>query len=131
MNYKDYEYPGKKFRTCHRDDMYHVIKDNDPTDLFSSIIDMFQIAFAIGFHLGKREPVGGSNAINHTNISAMKISHQDLIILLMLDRHPEIADAQTLWNMVEEYAEYGIGVLFESLRRSDWVLDVGDVFTEV
>ena len=128
MNYKDYEYPGKKFRTCHRDDMYHVIRENDPTDLFSAVIDMFQMAFAIGFHLGKREPIG-AGAINHTNISSMEVSHQDLIIILMLDRHPEIPDAQALWSMVEEYAEYGIVVLYESLRRSDWVLDVDDVFT--
>ena len=87
------------------------------------------MAFAIGFHLGKRESIG-SGAINHTNISSIEASHQDLIIILMLDRHPDIPDAQALWSMVEEYAEYGIVVLYESLRRSDWVLDVDDVFAD-
>lgn len=61
-------------------------------------------------------------------MSAVQDSHQNLIIILMLDRHPDLKDGAELWNMVEEYAEYGIEILYASLRRSDWILDVDDVF---
>ena len=131
MNYRDYEYPSKKFRTLHRDDMYHVIEENDRIKMFSRVIDTFMMAFAIGFHLNKRKHVTGSDAINHTNMSYISVDNQDLIILLMLDRHPEIETASELWSMVEDYAEFGIEVLFESLRRSDWVLDMDDVFNNM
>ena len=128
MNCRTFEQPGKKFKTCHRDDMYHVIWENDPAKLFSSMVNIFLMSFAVGFHLEKRAALG-PGSINHVNMVNIGSDHQDLIIVLMLDRHPDLSNAQDLWAMVEEYAEYGIQVLFESLKRSDWVLDIDDVFT--
>lgn len=123
MKYAEYEDFQKKFRTLHRDDMYHVIRENDRTGLFSGMIDIFLMAFAIGFHNDKREQVKGSGAINHANSSAINADDQDLIIALMLDRHDQISKDE-LWSMVEEYAEGGIHILYESLKLSEWVLDV-------
>lgn len=119
----EYEDFQKKFRTAHRDDMYHVIRENDRTGMFQGMVDIFLVAFAIGFHYRRREPVKGSGIINHVNASAIDADNQDLIITLMLDRHKEVTKDQ-LWPMVEEYAEGGIPVLYESLRLSEWILDL-------
>ena len=123
MNYGDYEDFQKKFRTMHRDDMYHVIRENDRTGMFSGMVDIFLMAFGIGFHNDVREPVRGSGAINHVNASAISADNQDLIIVLMIDRYGQI-EKDLLWSMVEEYAEGGIEMLYNSLQLSEWVLDV-------
>lgn len=52
---------------------------------------------------------------------------QDLIILLMTERHPDLGSADDLWNMVEEYAESGIVTLHDSLARTEWLLDISDL----
>lgn len=124
MNYKEYENIKKKFVTKHRDDMYHVIRDNDDSGIFSEMTDIFLISFSIGFHRKIRKTAKGSGSINHVNCSSIPIEIQDLIILLVLDRHKEIECSDDLWMMVEEYAEAGIEVLYESLRLSEWVLDI-------
>ena len=126
MNPHEYEDSRKKFRTLHRDDMYHVIRDNDRTGMFQGMVDIFLVAFAIGFRYGRREQVRGSGAINHVNSSAIDQDNQDLIIVLMLDRH-EGLDSEQLWSFVEEYAEGGISILYESLRLSEWVLDLDTI----
>lgn len=126
MNLYEYEDYQKKFRTLHRDDMYHIIRDNDGTGMFQGMVDIFLVAFAIGFRYGKREQVRGSGAINHVNSSAIDTDNQDLIIILMLDRH-EGLEREQLWQMVEEYAEGGISILYESLRLSEWVLDLDTI----
>ena len=106
--------------------MYHIIRDNDGTGMFQGMVDIFLVAFAIGFRYGKREQVRGSGAINHVNSSAIDTDNQDLIIILMLDRH-EGLEREQLWQMVEEYAEGGISILYESLRLSEWVLDLDTI----
>ena len=123
LNYREYEDFQKKFRTLHRDDMYHVIRENDRTGMFSGMINIFLMAFAIGFHNNVRVPVRGTGAINHANASAISQENQDLIIVLMLDRHGDIS-RDDLWSAVEEYAEGGIQTLFDSLKLSEWVLDI-------
>ena len=123
----DFKLPGKKFRTCHRD-AYHEIRDNDETGLFASIIGIFLTSFSIGYHLNRRVPLGPS-AINHTNMPYINEDTQELIILLMIDRHHEIQSADELWKMVEEYSEYGISVLLDSLKNNDWMLDVDAIAT--
>ena len=126
MNYKEFESSSFKFKTCHRDDMYHVIRDNDDTRMFRHVVDIFLIAFSIGFRKGSRKTIG-SGSINHVNAVNIKTDKQDLIILLMLNRHKDLEDADALWGAVGEYAEYGIEVLCESLKRCDWILDVDDL----
>lgn len=126
MNFKDFEDFQKKFRTNHRDDMYHVIREKDQTGMFSSVVNTFLMAFAMGFHLKRREPLR-SGAINHVNASNTTVDQQDVIILLMLNRHPEITTSDELWSMVEEYAEGGIIALYDSLSISEWVLDVQSI----
>lgn len=131
MSIKDFEDFQKKFRTMHRDDMYHVIRANDRTGMFSAVVNTFLISFAIGFHKGLRTHVGGPGAINHVNSSAMTPEQEDVIITLILDRHPDVEDKATLWSLVEEYAEGGIAVLFESLTISEWVLDIQQIMCSV
>lgn len=127
MNYDEYRDFQKKFRTLHRDDMYHVIRENNDTGMFDSMVDIFLMAFAIGFHKKERQSIKGSGAINHVNASALTPEKEDLIILLMLDRHPEIKDCNQMWDAVEEYAEGGIHSLYESLRLSGWVLNIESI----
>lgn len=122
-----YQYPEKKFRTVHRDDMYHEIRAHDRTGLFSEMVDLFLMSFAIGFHRGVCKTVSGPDAINHVNNSAVSSTNQDLIILLMLDRHPELQSREDLWKLVEAYAEGGIEILYDSLYRNEWILDIDDI----
>ena len=125
MNIDEFKSPGKKFRTCYRD-VYHDIRDHDSLGLFTSIIDTFLASFAIGFHTNSRTPLG-SNSINHTNMPYIDNDTQDLIILLMAERHPDLESADDLWNMVEEYAESGIVPLHDSIARTEWLLDISDL----
>ena len=71
--------------------------------------------------------VSGPDAINHVNNSAVSSTNQDLIILLMLDRHPELQSREDLWKLVEAYAEGGIEILYDSLYRNEWILDIDDI----
>ena len=126
MDFEPYRDFKKKFRTLERDSMYQVIEDNDKTGVFKGKFSIFLAAFAIGFHRGITKSVSGKGSINHTNASSFDNDSMDLIIMLMLDRHPEIDSPEKkdqLWDLVEQYAEGGIGILFESLKLSEWVLD--------
>lgn len=127
MKLEEYRDPKKKFRTLRRDSMYFPIRDNDNTGIFGQMSSIFMMSFAIGFHRGLRKSVEGSGSINHVNISSIDIDTQDMIIMMILDRHPEISSPNQkddVWTLVEQYAEGGIEVLYESLRLSEWVLDV-------
>lgn len=126
MNFEDYRTVKKKFRTNHRDDMYHALAENDVTGMFKGMTNTFLVSFAIGFHqdmVKKLEP----GAINHVNATSIDLADQDTIILLMLERHPDLKDSEELWNKVEEYAEYGITALYESMRLSEWILDIQSI----
>lgn len=130
MRPEDYRDPKKKFKTLRRDSMYHPIRDNDNTGIFSQMSSIFLMAFAIGFHKGLRKGVEGVGSINHANVSAIDLDTQDMIILMILDRHQEITSTEQkdqVWSLVEQYAEGGIEVLYESLRLSEWVLDTDAV----
>lgn len=126
MNYEKFQDFSKKFRTLQRDTMYHEIRDNDRTGIFNQMVSIFLMAFAIGFNKQIRKTTSGSGSINHVNASAIDPDTQNMIIMLMLDRHPEIDSPDKrdmLWSFVEEYAEGGIGILHDSLVLSEWVLD--------
>ena len=133
MNPEEYRDPKKKFKTLRRDSMYHPIRDNDNTGMFNQMSSIFMMAFAIGFHRNLRKGVEGAGSINHVNASAIDIDTQDMVILMILDRHPEITTSEQkdeIWDLVEQYAEGGIGVLYESLRLTEWVLDVESVIKD-
>ena len=126
MNFEDFRSVKKKFRTNHRDDMYHILAENDVTGMFKGMPGTFMVSFAIGFHQDmaqKLEP----GAINHVNATSIDFADQDIIILLMLERYPDLKDPAELWDKVEEYAEYGITALYNSMRLSEWVLDVQSI----
>lgn len=130
MSIEDYRDSTKRYRTLHRDDMYHPIRDNDQTGMFKQINSIFLMSFAIGFHRRMLESVKGGNSDNHVNNLSIDSEIQDVIILMILDRHTEITSPEQkdqLWSLVEQYAEGGIKVLYESLRLSEWVLDVDSV----
>lgn len=129
MSIEDYRDSTKRYRTLHRDDMYYPIRDNDQTGMFKQINTIFLMSFAIGFHRGLLESVKGSSD-NHVNNMSIDSEIQDVIILMVLDRHTEITSPEQkdqLWSLVEQYAEGGVKVLHESLRLSEWVLDVNSV----
>ena len=130
MNLEEYRDSKKKFKTLRRDTMYHPIRDNDNTGIFNQMSSIFMMAFAIGFHRGLLKGVEGTGSINHVNISAIDLDTQDMLIMMILDRHPEITSPEQkdqVWSLVEQYAEGGIEVLYESLRLSEWVLDTDSV----
>lgn len=126
MNLEEYRIPDRKFKTLCRDSMYHPIRDNDNTGIFGQVSSIFLMAFAIGYHRNLRKGATGSGSINHANMTSIGIDTQDLLILMILERHPEITSPEQkgeVWDLVEQYAEGGIGILYESLRLSEWVLD--------
>ena len=133
MNNIDIAAAPFKFVSAHRDDIYEPLAKNDRTSvMFSSKSDTFLVAFAIGFHVnGRRKPKEEGKPINHVNLTSISMDTRELIITLVQERHPEATDADTLWGLVEEYAEYGIVVLYESIKRNDYDIIVDDILGRI
>lgn len=130
MTAEDLRDPTRKLYTRHREDVYMRIQENDQTGIFSTYANIFLAGFAIGFHFDMKESARGNGSKNHMNMDPIPVHHQKLIIALMTERHPnEFTDKDSLWTAVEDYAEYGVVRLCESLKRTDWVLDVQDVLS--
>ncbi len=130
MNLEDYHIPERKFYTRCRDTMYHQIRENDNTGIFGQVSSVFLMAFAIGYHRDVRKGAKGKGSINHVNMTSIDIDIQDLLILMILERHAEITSPEQkseVWDLIEQYAEGGIGILYESLRLSEWVLDPASI----
>ena len=124
----DFDDPSFKFMTKQRD-KYQELRDVDTTGLFSSIVDTFAASFAIGFHLQGTKSVrdGNGKAINHANLVNIKAETREVIAILVCDRHPDIKNSNELWHKVEEYAEYGIGILYSMLKENGWEIDIDTI----
>lgn len=111
-----------KFRSAHRDSMYHYIRENDNYNLFSKdgagMTGLFNTAFSIGYHFDEQRPIDNKNAINHVNLVSIDRDTKELMTLLILKRKPEIEEAKDLWSEVEKYAEYGIQVLYNAFKNN-------------
>ena len=126
MNNLDIAAAPFKFMSSHRDDIYEPLAKNERTCImFSNKSDTMMVAFAIGFHVnGRKKPGEDGKAINHVNLTSFPMEAREVIIALVQKRHPEAVDADILWHLVEEYAEYGIVILNESIKRNnDLIID--------
>jgi hypothetical protein len=112
-----------KFKSAFRDSMYEVIEKKDETGLLKGKSKIFYTAFAIGYHFNKTEPIA-KKSINHVNLVSFDRDIKELMVVLILKRHPKIKDSKELWSLVEQYAEYGIQVLFNTLKEKDNSLDI-------
>lgn len=117
-----------KFRTAHRDDYYNALEKGNTSGLFfTSKVNSTLAAFAVGFHLDARKKVNADGApVNHANLVNFPDDARETIIYLMLNRFPDLKTADELWTIVEEYAEYGICILYQSIvvdNEDDIVID--------
>jgi hypothetical protein len=115
-----------KFKSAFRDSMYYVIRDKDKTHLFKGISSIFYTAFAIGYHFDKQLDIA-PKSINHVNLVSLDRGIKELMVKLILKRKKEIIDSKDLWREVEKYAEYGIQVLFNSLKEKENFLDIPSI----
>jgi len=116
-----------KFRTAFRESVYFRMRDQDRTGLFSNLPKIFYTAFAIGYHFNKKTPIA-SKSINHINLVSLDRSVTELMVRLVLKKSPKLEDSKDLWREVEQYAEYGIQVLFDVWKEKG-IMDV-DVILE-
>jgi len=114
-----------KFKTVFRESMYFRIRDSDKTGLFSNMSMIFYSAFAIGYHFNKKTPIA-SKSINHVNLVSLDRDIKELIIRLVLKRNLELKNPKDLWREVEQYAEYGIQVIFDAWKEKE-ILDIADI----
>ena len=112
-----------KFKTAFRDSMYEVIEKKDETGLLKGKSKIFYTAFSVGYHFDKKEPIA-KKSINHVNLISFDRDIKELMVILILKRNPKIKDPKELWGLVEQYAEYGIQVLFNSWKEKDNFLDI-------
>lgn len=115
-----------KFTTRHRESIYHVLRSDDTTGLFSSISNTFYTAFAIGYHFESMDKIA-PKSVNHVNLTNFDRGTKELMVQLILKREPNIDDPKELWKLVEMYAEYGIQVLFNSWKKNYKMLDIEDI----
>ncbi len=125
-----------KFRTVHREAMYWKLRDTDVTVLDAENIkksekiftleNLFYMAFAIGYHFNQQIPIG-KNAINHQNLVSLDRDIKLLMVHLILKRKGNIDNPKKLWGEVETYAEYGIKVLFNSLKDNNNILEINKI----
>lgn len=111
-----------KFRTAYRESMYFRIRDQDKTGLFSNMPKLFYAAFAIGYHFNKKTKIA-SKSINHVNLVSLDRDIKELMVRLVIKRNSRLKDPKDLWREVEQYAEYGIQVLFDAWKEKG-ILDV-------
>ena len=126
MYFEDFLEGNIKFRSFYRDSMYKVIQRRDKSGLFDGPTSIFYTAFAIGYHFNKQTKIA-SNSVNHTNLVNFERNIKRLMIRLVLKRKPSIKDSKMLWKEVETYAEYGIQILFKSLKAKDYELDISEI----
>ncbi len=121
MNFTEFNDTSYKFRSAHRDDYYERLEKDDLAGIFfRSRMYSFMIGFAIGFHLDQRKSVNADGkAINHTNLVNFPDEARKVIVVLMLHRFPNIESETELWGIVEEYAEYGICIAYDSIFKED------------
>jgi hypothetical protein len=113
-----------KFKTQYRD-IYHMIQEKEKSGIFVSMVDLFLVAFSIGYRLDRFEkPV---KATNHVNLVNVPSDARELIIHLITERYPVLSTADEVWSKAEEYAEAGIGILFDSLESTGYILDIDDI----
>jgi hypothetical protein len=125
-----------KFRSNFRDSMYHVLREKDKTKLIgedededgllSNITNLFCNAFAIGYHFNKAVDIA-PNSTNHVNLVSIDRDIKELMVHLILKRHPDMTDPKELWKEVNRYSEYGIQVLFNSWNEKNRILDLSDI----
>ncbi len=114
-----------KFRSCFRDSMYAVLRKKDKTGLFGSVSEIFYTAFAIGYHFNKKTPLS-KKPINHVNLVSFDRDIKELMVMLILKKNPSISKPKELWSEVEQYAEYGIQVLYDNWKEKN-VLDINSI----
>ena len=107
---------------------YDDLKDNETTQIFSSITDTLLCAFSIGYHFDKRTEYSGGFAI--VNLSSVPTEVRELMIRLVLDRFPDIGITNEIWKVAGEYAEWGITILYHSMKANDYHLFIDDVLGE-
>lgn len=90
MDIDQYIDRNKNFNTNVRETMYHEIRREDKTGIFKQVNTTFLMAFAIGYHNNIREDARGPNSINHVKSSYISENTQRTIIIMMLERHPEL-----------------------------------------
>lgn len=104
---------------------YKNLGDNEETRIFSNRGDTFLSAFAIGYHFEGRSETMGAQSI--VNISSLDIDARELIVHLICYRYPKLETADEIWKVAEEYAEWGIKVLYDNVTSNGYHLFIEDV----
>lgn len=104
---------------------YDDLKENETTQIFSSITDTLLCAFAIGYHFDKKTECSGGVTI--VNLSSVPTDVRELMIRLVLDRFPNLEITNEIWKIAGEYAEWGITVLYHSMKANHYHLFIDDV----
>jgi NADH:ubiquinone oxidoreductase subunit C len=105
--------------------LYDDLRDNEPTKVFNSISDTLLCAFTVGYHFDKKTETSKGNAI--VNLSSIPADTKRLMVELILLRHPDLETANEIWKVAEEYAEWGIEVLHDSVKSNGYHLFIDDV----
>jgi len=116
-----------KFKTVFIESMYHRIMKTDQTGLFSNkpMQKLFYSAFAVGYHFNRKTPIA-TKSTNHVNLVSFSRDVKELMIRLVLKRSPELKNPKELWHEVEQYAEYGIQVIFDAWKEKE-ILDIATI----
>lgn len=126
-NMDEYLDGNVKFRTAYRESMYFQVRNHDTTGLFKSMTHLFYTAFAIGYYFNKKTKIA-KKAINHTNLVSFDLEIKQLMVELVLKRNKTNLNPKELWREVEEYAEYGITVLYDSWKKNN-IFDIDDIIS--
>ena len=137
-NIEEFAFPKKtiKPRSALRESMFWVMRDEDKTRFtlnsereesagMLSMANTYMMAFAVGYHFNKKKKIA-SGAINHVNVSSMDEDFKRLAVTLVLKRSPKLNDAEDVWAEINEYAEYGVEVLFVNWKKNK-ILDIASI----
>jgi hypothetical protein len=117
-----------KFKSSYRDDKYHKLSEMEKSGIFKSITDTFLCAFAIGYHFDQTSVVkGGNSTVNHVNLVSIPGDVRELLLRLIRNRYPQLDTPDDIWSKVEEYAEMGIQLLYDSVSANNWMLLIDDI----
>lgn len=114
-----------------RVDNYVSIKESDVGKLlFETNADLMFFCFALGFHRDCKVPVRSGKP--YVNLSSVPIQTRTIATELVLHKHfVKINTPAELWKLVEEYAEAGIDILYESFLKSGQRILMDDIYGEM
>jgi len=100
-----------------------VLRNKDKTGLFRDVTSTFLLAVAVGLYFNKTKS-NTKGAINHVNLPSLDKSAIDVLTTMIIHKNPDVKSHEEVCKLMNNYAEYGINVIFNSWKHNNFLFDI-------